>query len=111
MLEETVWSLKVFRQKKGVVETFVVNPKSVSLGNLYGEIDPNTLEWSDGLVAKVFRNFAKKYSGGSKEPGGEKEDGDFDDAASVDVVQGGVAEDIVTTVVDNFTTGIVTIDS
>ncbi|XP_078503488.1 dynein axonemal heavy chain 14 [Lissotriton helveticus] len=45
--------------KKGKVETFIINPKCVTLGELYGEIDPNTMEWSDGLLAAAVRKFAK----------------------------------------------------
>ncbi len=32
------------------VEKFLLNPKSISMGELYGEINPNTKEWTDGLV-------------------------------------------------------------
>ncbi|CAB1335557.1 unnamed protein product [Coregonus sp. 'balchen'] len=35
------------------VESFTINPKCVSFGELYGQIDPNTLEWSDGLFASA----------------------------------------------------------
>lgn len=52
-------SMFMNRGKKGHVETFVVNPKCVKLGELYGETDPHTFEWSDGLIAAVTRRFAK----------------------------------------------------
>ncbi|KYO43526.1 hypothetical protein Y1Q_0013563 [Alligator mississippiensis] len=45
--------------KKGKVETFVINPKCVSLGELFGQTDPSTMEWSDGLLASAVRTFAK----------------------------------------------------
>ncbi|XP_046391604.1 dynein axonemal heavy chain 6 [Ischnura elegans] len=32
------------------VETYVLNPKSVTLGELYGDVNPATLEWHDGLL-------------------------------------------------------------
>ncbi|KAM8945402.1 dynein axonemal heavy chain 14 [Pelodytes ibericus] len=51
-------SLKIL--KKGKVETFTINPKCVSLGELYGEINPNTMEWSDGLLASAVRTFAQQ---------------------------------------------------
>jgi hypothetical protein len=47
------------RTKKGQVETFTINPKCIKLGELYGETDPNTFEWSDGLIALAMRKFAK----------------------------------------------------
>ena len=47
------------KAKKGHVETFTVNPKCVKLGELYGETDPNTFEWSDGLIASATRKLAR----------------------------------------------------
>lgn len=44
------------------METFVVNPKCVKLGELYGETDPNTFEWTDGLIASATRKFARDTS-------------------------------------------------
>lgn len=37
------------------VTTYVLNPKSVSMGELYGEVNPLTLEWRDGLMALCVR--------------------------------------------------------
>lgn len=37
---------------------FQVNPKCVTLGELYGEIDSNTLEWHDGLIGSATRKFS-----------------------------------------------------
>ncbi|XP_017317258.1 dynein axonemal heavy chain 6 isoform X2 [Ictalurus punctatus] len=37
------------------VKTYVLNPKSVSMGELYGESNPLTLEWRDGLMALCVR--------------------------------------------------------
>ena len=45
--------------KKATVELFSINPKCVTLGELYGEVDQNTMEWSDGLLASAIRVFAK----------------------------------------------------
>ncbi|CAM4551630.1 unnamed protein product [Caretta caretta] len=52
--------------KKGKVDTFVINPKCVSVGELYGQTDPNTMEWSDGLLASAVRTFAKYSTKKSK---------------------------------------------
>ncbi|XP_075719503.1 dynein axonemal heavy chain 14 isoform X3 [Rhinoderma darwinii] len=46
--------------RKRKVETFVINPKCVTLGELYGEINPNTMEWSDGLLASAVRTFTQQ---------------------------------------------------
>lgn len=47
------------RAKKGHVDTFTINPKCVKLGELYGETNPVTFEWTDGLIASATRKFAK----------------------------------------------------
>ncbi|XP_075781391.1 dynein axonemal heavy chain 14 isoform X1 [Pelodiscus sinensis] len=52
--------------KKGKVDTFVLNPKCVSVSELYGETDPNTMEWADGLLASAVRTFAKHSTKKSK---------------------------------------------
>ncbi|ESO83512.1 hypothetical protein LOTGIDRAFT_133247 [Lottia gigantea] len=44
---------------KGHVETFTLNPKCVKLGELYGETNPVTFEWTDGLIASATRKFYK----------------------------------------------------
>ncbi|XP_057699654.1 dynein axonemal heavy chain 6 isoform X1 [Corythoichthys intestinalis] len=38
------------------VKTYVLNPKSVSMGELYGEVNSLTLEWRDGLMALSVRD-------------------------------------------------------
>ena len=36
-----------------------INPKCLTLGELYGQFDPNTLEWVDGILSTTVRQFVK----------------------------------------------------
>jgi len=42
------------------VQTYVMNPKSVSMGELYGEVSLATSEWTDGLMATTVRACVKQ---------------------------------------------------
>uniref|UniRef100_H2YVQ5 AAA+ ATPase domain-containing protein n=1 Tax=Ciona savignyi TaxID=51511 RepID=H2YVQ5_CIOSA len=52
---KTTVRTKSTRRRK-YVESFSINPKCVSLGELYGYTDPNTLEWVDGMLAYASRD-------------------------------------------------------
>jgi dynein heavy chain len=57
MLRNTLTRLKK-ENKDGiyeVVKDYPINPKSISLGELYGEFDLSTNEWSDGVLSSVMR--------------------------------------------------------
>ena len=42
------------------VETSALNPKSVSMGELYGEFNALTQEWTDGLASTIMREYASR---------------------------------------------------
>uniref|UniRef100_UPI00398EBB27 dynein axonemal heavy chain 14-like n=1 Tax=Pristiophorus japonicus TaxID=55135 RepID=UPI00398EBB27 len=48
--------------KRGKVEAFTINPKCVTLRELYGHLDQQTMDWSDGLLAQAMRRFAKELN-------------------------------------------------
>ncbi|VEL16600.1 unnamed protein product [Protopolystoma xenopodis] len=37
------------------VKAYVLNPKAITMGELYGEVNKLTLEWHDGLMAYIIR--------------------------------------------------------
>ena len=47
--------------KEGFVKTYahVLNPKSVTMEQLYGAVNLGTGEWNDGIAAKIIGNSAK----------------------------------------------------
>ncbi|KAF4323742.1 hypothetical protein BBO99_00000832 [Phytophthora kernoviae] len=60
---KTLLSAKTALAKDGVpgympVRVQVLNPKSISLNEIYGVYDLSTFEWIDGILSAIFRNLA-----------------------------------------------------
>lgn len=46
---------KLKRSAYRIVKTHCLNPKAISMGQLYGEVNELTQEWNDGLASSIMR--------------------------------------------------------
>lgn len=50
----------LLRSRLGLVtKLYVLNPKAMSVIELYGILDPTTRDWTDGVLSNIFREVNK----------------------------------------------------
>lgn len=57
---------------------YFINPKAITVNELYGTMDMNTREWKDGLLSKTYRTANEKPAAGKDEMRWILFDGDVD---------------------------------
>jgi dynein heavy chain len=61
-----------------ITKLHTLNPKAVTVNELYGVLDPDTRDWQDGLLSKTFREICKPLKEGVNEKRIVMFDGDVD---------------------------------
>eukprot|EP00892_Ulva_mutabilis_P000668 jgi/Ulvmu1/10601/UM065_0057.1 len=61
-----------------VTKLFTLNPKAIPISELYGVLDPETRDWTDGLLSNIFREINKPLPSGKYEARYLVFDGDVD---------------------------------
>ena len=85
--------------RRGLVHVSTLNPKCVTVGELYGEVNPTTMEWTDGLLSQIYRKYAKTIaSRGSIQGARRKQSNTPALASSIRLSRSSSAKSIVTSV-------------
>jgi dynein heavy chain len=57
---------------------YTINPKMITLNELYGVLDPDSRDWTDGLLSKIFKDMNQDLAPGKDERRWILYDGDVD---------------------------------
>ena len=58
---------KAIREDTGIpLRIDMMNPKMITLNELYGVLDPDSRDWTDGLLSKIFKEANTPKSGDDK---------------------------------------------
>ncbi|CAF4443920.1 unnamed protein product, partial [Adineta steineri] len=49
------------QNRLATVDVNVLNPKSMQISELYGAVNPDTLEFTDGMLATIMRSYSKSH--------------------------------------------------
>ena len=69
VLQDTLGTLKIrgktgFAYEKCLI--YQLNPKSITMGQMYGQFDENTREWQDGIMSTMYRHASSSQSSDRK---------------------------------------------
>ena len=62
----TAMAKQDFEPDCSMVITYIINPKCISLSELYGEYDLQTFEWTDGILSTIFKQCSESEKSETK---------------------------------------------